>query len=133
MRLPFPTGCFVSRDFGPILWGDQNWRHDWNLTCFALRKIDDAGLNDGEVAAHFDSPSDSDRDFEPSLQVDRLASDLRRIPDSDIPRGPGWWVGDLVLGHVFGERTAPPLRGDIYAPDSAFQNIYLREVAVRRE
>jgi hypothetical protein len=90
-------------------------------------------LSDGEGAARFVFPDYSDRDFDPTLDADRLASDLKRIPDSDIPRGPGLLAGGWALGHAFGARDEVRRRGDIYLPDAAFQNIYLREVVVWSE
>jgi hypothetical protein len=117
----------VDRDSGSILSADQNYRDDLNLTCFALPQIDAPSLGDGEDVAQFDSPGDLGRDFDPTLDVDRLAADLEPIPDSDIPRDPGLPVGDSALGHASG------VRDDFYRPDAAFQNIYLREVAAWRE
>jgi hypothetical protein len=67
------------------------------------------------------------------LDVDRLAGDLKRTPDSDTPRDPGLKVVDSVLGHAFDARDDSWPRGDIFLQGGAFQNIYLREVAVRRE
>jgi hypothetical protein len=90
-------------------------------------------LSDGEGAARFDFSDCSDRDFDPTLDVDRLASDLDRIPDSDIPRDPGLLAGGWALGHAFGTRDEVRRRGDIYLPAAAFQNIYLREVVVWSE
>ena len=104
-----------------------------NLTCFALRQIDAPNLGDREGVAQFDSPGDLDRDFDPTLDVDQSAGDLKLIPDSDSPRDPGLLVGDSVLGHAFGARGEIRRRGDFYLPDVAFQNIYLREVAAWRE
>src|ERR1700682_2991616 len=113
----------VDRDSGSILWGDQNSRNDLKLTCFALRQIDAPNLGDREGVAQFDSPGDLDRDFDPTLDVDQSASDLKLIPDSDSPRDPGLLVDDSVLGHAFGERDEVRRRGDFYLPDVAFQNI----------
>jgi hypothetical protein len=110
----------AGRDSDSILWGDREWRDDWSLS-------------DGEGAARFDFPGYSVRDFGSTLDVDRLASDLKPIPDSDIPRDPGLLAGDSVLGHAFGGRDDSRRRGDIYFPGVGFQNIYLREVAVWRE
>jgi hypothetical protein len=84
-------------------------------------------------AALFDFPGCETLDFAPTLDVHPLAADLKRIPDSDSPRDPGLRVGDSVLGRAFGGRDDSQRRGDIYFPGVAFQNIYLREVAVRRE
>ena len=123
----------MDRDSGSILSADQNYRDDLNLTCFALRQIDAPNLGDGEDVAQFDSPGDLGRDFDPTLDVDRLASDLKVIPDSDSLPDPGLLVGDSVLGHAFGGRDDSRRRGDIYLPDAAFRNIYLREVAVWHE
>jgi hypothetical protein len=122
----------VDRDSGSILSADQNYRDDLNLTCFALRQIDAPSLGDGEDVAQFDSPG-LGRDFDPTLDVDRLASDLKVIPDSDSLRDPGLLVGDSVLGHAFGARDEVQRRDDFYLPDVAFQNIYLREVAAWHE
>jgi len=119
----------VDCDSGSILSADQNYRDDLNLTCFALRQIDAPSLGDGKDVAQFDSPGDLGRDFDPTLDVDRLASDLKVIPDSDSLRDPGLLVGDSVLGHAFGARDEVQRRDDFYLPDVAFQNIYLREVA----
>ena len=80
----------------------------------------------------FDSPGYSDRDFDPTLGVDRLAGGLKPIPDLDIPRDPGLLVGDSVAGRVFGGDDSRQ-RGDIYRRDDAFQNIYLRGAAGARE
>jgi hypothetical protein len=113
----FSDLCAVMGDSVPILWGDRGLRGDWSL-------------NDGEGAAHFVFPDCLNGDFDPSLDVDQLAGDLKPpIPDSDIPRDPGLLVGDSVLGHAFGARDDSQRRGDIYLPDVAFQNIYLQEVA----
>src|ERR1700736_6227209 len=102
-------------DSDSICWGGREWR-------------DDQALSDREGAAHFDFPDCSAGDFDPSLDVDRLAGDLMRIPDSDIPRDPGLMVGDSVLGHAFCAKDEVQRRGDIYLPDAAFQNIYLQAV-----
>ena len=123
----------MDRDSGSILWGDPDWRGDWSLTYRARQKIDAPSLHGGKGAARFDFPDCSDRDFDPTLDVDRLAADLEPIPDSDIPRDPGLLVGDSVLGRASGVRDGPPRRDDFYLPDVAFQNIYLREVVAWRE
>ena len=140
LSLEFWGRCAVGRDSDSILWGDQNWRDDWSLTRFALRQIDAPSLSDGEGAGRFyfpdysvDFPGDSDRDFDSTLWVDRLASDLTPIPDSDSPRGPALMVGDSVLGRAFGARDEVQGQGDVYLADAGFQNIYLWEVAVWRE
>jgi hypothetical protein len=137
----------VGRDSDSILWGDRNWRGDaivslqfWDLCAVGRDSVpilwggrdwrDDRSLSDAEGAAHFVFPGRSNGDFDPSLDVDQLAGDLKPpIPDSDIPRDPGLLVDDSVLGRVFGGRDDSRRRGDIYFPDAAFQNIYLREVA----
>ena len=120
LSLGFWGRLVVGRDSGSILPGGRGRRNDWNLS-------------DGEGAAHFDFRDCSDGDFDPSLNVDRLAGDLKRIPDSDIPRDPGLMVGGSVLGHAFGVRDDSRRRVDIYLPDAAFQNIYWRDVAAWRE
>ena len=112
--------CVAVGDSDSILLGGREWRGDQSLS-------------DGEGAAHFDLRDCSDGDFGPSLDVDRLAGDLDRIPDSDTPCDPGWMAGDSVLGRVFGGRGDSRRRGDIFLQGDAFQNIYLREVGVRRE
>ena len=121
----------VGHDSGSILWGDLGF--GWSLTHYVRLQIDAPSLSDGEGAAQFDFPGYSECDFDPTLDVDRSASDLKPIPDSDIPRDPGLLVGDSALGHAFGGRDDLWRRGDTYLPDAAFQNIYLREVAVWRE
>jgi hypothetical protein len=118
LSLPFWDRRVAGRDFDSILWGGREWTDDWN---------------DRKGAAHFVFPDCSDGDFDPSLDVDRLAGDLKPIPDSDIPRDPGLLVGDSVLGHASCARDDSRQRGDIYLPDAAFRNIYLRKVAVCRE
>jgi len=120
LDLRFSSRRFVNRDSDSILRGGRDWRDDWSLS-------------DGEGAAHFDFPGCENRDFAPTLDADPLTGDLKRIPGSDNPRDPGLLVGDSVLGHAFGARDEVRRRGDIYLPDAAFQNIYLREVAVWRE
>jgi hypothetical protein len=107
----------VDRDSDSICLGDREWR-------------DGRALSDREGAAHFDFPDCSAGDFDPSLDADQLADDLKRIPDSDIPRDLGLTVGGSVLGHAFGAADEVQQRGDIYLRDAAFQNIYLRELAV---
>jgi hypothetical protein len=111
---------FVDRDSDSICSGGREWR-------------DGRALSDREGAAHFDFPDCSGGDFDPSLDADQLAGDLNRIPDWDIPHDPGLMVGGSVLGHAFGAPDDSRRRGDIYLPDAAFQNIYLRELAVWRE
>jgi hypothetical protein len=150
LSLQFWGRCAAGRDSVPISWGDREWRDDANLSLqfLRLRAVgrdsdstlwggrelwDGRSLSDREGAAQFDFPDCSDGDFDPTLDVDRLAGDLKSIPDSDIPRDPGLLVGDSVLGHAFGGRDDSRRRGDIYLPDAAFRNIYLREVAVWRE
>jgi hypothetical protein len=147
LRLQFSDLRVVGRDSGSILWGGRGWRDGahWSLPFWDLRAAvddsdsilwagrdwrDDWSLSDGEGAAHFDFPCYSNGDFDPTWDVDRLAGDLKPIPDSDIPRDPGLLVGDSVLGHAFGARDDSRRLGDIYLPDAAFRNIYLREVAV---
>ena len=122
LNLQFRGRCVVGRDSVPILWGGRDW-------------TDDAGrsLSDLRGAAHFVYWDYSDDDFDPSLDVAQWAGDLKPIPDSDNPRDPGLRVGDSVLGRVFGGRDDSRRRGDIYFPGGAFQKIYLRKVAVRRE
>ena len=110
----------VDRDSDSILRGGREWQ-------------DDGSLSDGEGAAHFVFPNYPDGDFDPGLDVDRLAGDLKRIPGSDSPLDPGLLVGGSVLGHAFGARDEVWRRGDIYLPDAAVQNIYLRGVASSRE
>jgi hypothetical protein len=95
--------------------------------------MDDQSLSDVRGAAHFDFPGCENRDFAPTLDVDPLAGDLKRVPDSDNPHDPGLRVDGSVLGRAFGGRDDSQRRVDIYFPGGAFQNIYLREVAVRRE
>jgi hypothetical protein len=131
LRLVHPRA--VGRDSDSILWGDQNWSDDWSLTRFGRRQIDALSLSDAQGAVHRDFLGDSDRDFDPTLDVDRRATDLMAIPDSDIPRDPGLLVGDSVLDHAFGARDDSWLRGDIYLQSVASQNIYLREIAAWRE
>jgi hypothetical protein len=111
LSLQFWRRRAVVGDSDSILWGDRDWR-------------DDRSLSDAEGAAHFDFPDCSDGDFDPSLGVDRLAGDLKAIPDSDILRDPGLMGGDSVLDRAFGGRGDSRRRGDIYFPDAAFQNIY---------
>jgi hypothetical protein len=109
---------FVGRDFDSICWGGRVWR-------------DGRALSDREGAAHFHFPDCSAGDFDPSLDADQLAGDLKpAIPDSDIPRDPGLMVGGSVLGHAFGAADEVQRWGDIYLPGAASQNIYLRELAV---
>ena len=120
LSLQFWGRCAVGRDSGSILWGGLEWRGDWSL-------------DDGKGAAHFDFPGCLDRDFDSTWGVDHLAGDLKAVPDSDILRDPGLMGGDSVLGRAFGGRGDSRRRGDIYFPDAAFQNIYLRAVAVWRE
>jgi hypothetical protein len=107
-------------DFGSTLRGGRDW-------------TDDQSLSDVLGAGHFVFRDWFGDDFDPSLDVDQWAGDLKPIPDSDNPRDPGLRVGGSVLGHAFGGRDDSRRRGDIYFPGGAFQNIYLREVAVRRE
>jgi len=95
--------------------------------------MDDQSLSDVRGAAHFDFPGCENRDFAPTLDVDPLAGDLKRVPDSDNPHDPGLRVDGSVLGRAFGGRDDSQRRGDICFPGGAFQNTYLREVAVRRE
>jgi hypothetical protein len=133
LSLQFWGRCAAGRDSVPIWWGDRERTGDWSLTYYARRQIDGRSLSDGEGAAQFDFPDCSDGDFDPTLDVDRLAGDRKSIPDSDIPRDPGLLVGDSVLGHAFGGRDDSRRRGDIYLPDAAFRNIYFREVAVWHE
>jgi hypothetical protein len=114
--LVFWDQCVGMGDSDSILWGGREW-------------TDDQSLSDARSAAHFDFRDCLDGDFDPSLGVDRLAADLKSIPDSDIPRDLGLPVGGSALGRVFGGRGDSRRRGDIYFPDGAFQNIYLREVA----
>ena len=114
--LVFWGQCVAMGDSGSILWGGRAWK-------------DDLSLSAGEGAAHFDFPGCENRDFAPTLDVDRWAGDLKPIPDSDNPRDPGLRVDGSVLGRAFGGRDDSQRRGDIYFPGGAFQNIYLREVA----
>jgi hypothetical protein len=123
----------VDRDSDSILWGGPDWRGDLSLTYRARPKIDAPSLRGGKGAAHFDFPDCSDRDFDPTLDVDRLAADLEPIPDSDIPRDPGLLAGGSVLGRASGVRDGPRRGDDFYLPGVAFQNIYLREVVAWRE
>jgi hypothetical protein len=120
LSLQFWRHRAVAGGSDSILWGDRDW-------------TDDGSLSDAEGAAHFDFRDCWDGDFDPSLGVDRLAGDLKAIPDSDILRDPALMVGDSVLGRAFGGPDDSRRRSDIYFPEAAFQNIYLREVAVRRE
>jgi hypothetical protein len=108
----------VDRDSDSIYSGDPDWRGGWSLS---------------EGAAHLDFRDCSAGDFDPSLDVGQLAGDLKRIPDSDIPRDPGLMVGGSVLGHAFGAQDDYRRRDDIYLLGVASQNIYLWEVAVWRE
>jgi hypothetical protein len=101
--------------------------------CFGGQQIDAWSLSDGEGAAQFVFPDYPVGDFDPSLGVDRLAGDLKPIPDSDNLRDPGLTVGDSVLGHAFGGWDDSCRRGDFCLPGGAFQNIYLREAAAGRE
>ena len=119
-RSPVFWSRCAAGDSDSILWGGREW-------------TDDQSLSDARSAAHFDFRDCSDGEFDPSLDVDRLAADLKSIPDSDIPRDPELRVGGSVLGHAFGGRDDSQRRGDIYFPGGAFQNIYLRAVAVWRE
>jgi hypothetical protein len=107
-------------DSGSILWAD-------------LGRTDEQSLSDVMGAAHFDYPGCENLDFAPTLDVDPLAGDLKLIPDSDIPPDPGLRVDGSALGRAFGGRDDSQRPVDIYFPGGAFQNIYLREVAVRRE
>jgi hypothetical protein len=120
LRPQFWIQCAAVGDSGSILWGDRDW-------------TDDQSLSDVRGAAQFDFPGCENRDFAPTLDVDQWAGDLKPIPDSDIPRDPELRVGGSVLGRAFGGRDDSQRRGDIYFPGGAFQNIYLREVAVRSE
>jgi hypothetical protein len=123
----------VGRDSGSTLRGDSDWKDDWSVIDCARRQIDAPSRSDAEGAVHCDFLGDSDRDFDPTLDVDRWASDLMAIPDSDILRDPGLTVGDSVSDHAFGARDDSWRRGDFCLPGVAFQNIYLREAAVWRE
>ena len=107
-------------DSDSILWGDRERRDGWSLSA-------------GEGAAHCDFRDCWDGDFDPTWDVDRLAGDLKRTPDSDIPRDPGLKAVDSVLGHAFDARDDSRRGGDIFLQGAASQNIYLREVAARRE
>jgi len=118
--LAFWGRCVAMGDSDSIWWGGREWTAD-------------QVLSDVRGAAHFDFPGCENLDFAPTLDADPLMGDLKLIPDSDIPRDPGLRVDGSVLGHAYGERDDSQRRGDIYFPDGAFQNIYLREVAVRRE
>jgi len=118
--LVFWDQCVAMGDSDSILWGDRDW-------------TDDQSLSDVRGAAHFDFPGCENRDFAPTVDLDQWAGDLKPIPDSDIPRDPELRVGGSVLGRAFGGRDDSQRRSDIYFPGGAFQNIYLREVAVRRE
>jgi hypothetical protein len=121
-----------DRDSGSILLGDLGLRDCRSRTHYVRLQIDVPSLSDEEGAAQFDLAGYADRDFAPTLDVDRLASDLKPIPDSDIPQDLGLLADDSVLGHGFGARD-DSRRGDIYIPCAVFQNIYLPELAVWRE
>ena len=142
--------CVAMGDSDSISWGDRDWKDDADRSlvfwgqCVAMcdsgsilwdgrEWTDDQRLSDVRGAAHFDFRGCENRDFAPTLDVDPLAADLNLIPDSDIPRDPGLMVDGSVLGRAFGGRDDSRRRGDIYFPGRAFQNIYLREAAVRRE
>jgi len=141
--------CVAVGDSVPILWGGRDWTDDADLSLQFWRRravvgdsgsilrgdrewTDDQSLSDVRGAAHFDVRDCWDGDFDPTWDVDRLAGDLKPIPDpdSDIPRDPGLRVDGSVLGRAFGGRDDSRRRGDIYFPGGAFQNIYLPEVAV---
>jgi hypothetical protein len=109
----------VGHDSGSTLLAGRSWR-------------DERSLSDGLGAAHFVFRDWLGDDFDPSSDVDRLAGDLKPIPDSDNPRDPGLRVGGSVWGRASGGRDDSRQRGDIYFPGGAFQNIYLLEVVVQR-